>query len=182
MHSLGAFGASDKKLEIVYQDSKTGLEWSRKIPGVYSNGCKGTDGFLNVNNCSAKIETGQDSDAQMACLERGGRLPTLEEFRTLFKNFDISDNISFEKLRLPEEQERRANGADRISELFGTQMEYDSYATATIKTWPADSIYGAYSLAYSVGLIRTSGITTWAYFRSPQDSAYRLRDVICVKL
>lgn len=178
--------------EFAYYDPNTGLNWSRELPGLFSNGCKGSDGNFLAQNCSSTIKEDKDSDALAECRKRGARLPTVEEFKSLFRNFEVytGDLLLQNDKAL---QARIAENIDRISEVFGSRLDNNfGYTTSTINTdfaptanWDGVKI-GQFGLAHVVGLAGKQytyamGMSDYSFPRAPIGYTTGVRKVLCVK-
>ncbi len=90
-------GARRHGFATIYRDerirnSNGGLDWSKSLHGVYSNGCIGAEGEYDLSACKQApgglMVQVQDSAAAKACELVGGRLPTAAEYTSLIGNFD----------------------------------------------------------------------------------------------
>lgn len=115
---LSAFGINSlanaqvplQNFVAVYKDPSNNVFWSKTIEGMYSNGC--VDGnSVNAEPRSRFCTYETDKNGQMlvkadysaaakACIEIGGRLPTYQEYFSLFAQFGVTkanDRISPER-------------------------------------------------------------------------------------
>lgn len=88
----GPVGPDYKVLAVSYIDS-TGLYWLEKLENDSKNGC--VDGHDNYHAllCSKTIQNEFDSDAEKQCESFGARLPTIEDYARLLKDFEPSASL-----------------------------------------------------------------------------------------
>ena len=102
----------------VYTDPSNGLKWSKALPSFYTNGCIGFGGKYDASECTSVMVAGgglqvkvEDSDAARACRLIGAMLPTKEEYESLIRNFDKTEESHGPKLT--------AKGKSDMNAIFG---------------------------------------------------------------
>jgi hypothetical protein len=88
----GLVGPDYKVLAVSYVDS-TGLYWLAKLDEDSKNGCVDKQDAYHAALCSKQIANESDSDAEKHCKEFGARLPTIEEYGRLLKDFEPSASL-----------------------------------------------------------------------------------------
>lgn len=82
----GPFGPDYKSLAVSYVDT-TGLYWLERLENAMKNGCVNDKDEFATKYCSKTIVKSDDSPAENECETYGARLPTLEEYNRLLKDF-----------------------------------------------------------------------------------------------
>ncbi len=134
--AIGPVFAGD--IQIVYKDKLNGLSWSRKLPGLFSNGCLDADKKYDERKCTQIVDASwnhfvdpKDSDAAKACSDLNARLPTEEEAISLIRNFDHIDSPFGPRLT--------GNG---LKEMYGIFTDAGYFWTSSVVT--ADPVRAMY--------------------------------------
>ena len=89
----GPVGPDYKVLAVSYIDS-SGLSWLAKLDEDSKNGCVDDHGAYHASLCSKVISAESDSEAERGCKQFGARLPTIEEYGRLLKDFESSASLA----------------------------------------------------------------------------------------
>lgn len=127
----GPVGPGYKILAVSYIDS-TGLYWLEKLAEDAKNGCVDQQGNYHVALCSKDIRNVSDSDAEKQCEAFGARLPTIEEYERLLKDFQPS--ASLEKGLSPEIYHQ-------VAMAFKDDMPFAAWTSSVRADNPAQAHY-----------------------------------------
>lgn len=137
--SSSAIAQDATKFVAVYTDKLNGLSWSKALPDHYSNGCVASSGQYSSSKCTYdNVASGnrqvrvEDSEAAKACRNIGARLPTKEEFESLIRNFDYSEeHRSFPQLTNKGNADMQAIFGDMDNYFWSSSVpHYNSNFTA----------------------------------------------------
>ncbi len=127
----GKVGPDYKVLAVSYIDS-TGLYWLEKLDEDMKNGCTDKQGNYHAALCSAEIANEFDSDAEAKCRLFGARLPTIEEYARLLKDFQPSASL---------EKGLSAETYHQVAMAFKDDMPFAAWTSTVIKSSPSQAHY-----------------------------------------
>ena len=127
----GQVGPDYKVLAVSYIDS-TGLYWLEKLGEDSKNGCVDKQNNYHAAICSQEIQNEFDSDAEAKCLQFGARLPTIQEYARLLKDF--KPNTALDDGLSPEIYHQ-------VAMAFKDDMPYAAWTSSVRAENPAQAHY-----------------------------------------